>query len=136
MKVNSFTLLFGFLVTLLVTEAIEKGDIISQHNFDGSAEKTYWSASLGPLVQLVTTDRGNQALRIERNQPNSASTWVTVSLPAFTLSGSQIRIRALVKAVNISIPPNSWNGIKVMLHTQGPSGDNYPQQNLPQGTFD
>ncbi|CAF0784377.1 unnamed protein product [Adineta ricciae] len=136
MKLNSFTLLFSFLVTLLVTEAIEKGDIISQHNFDGSAEQTYWSASLGPLVQLVTTDRGNQALRIERNQPNGASIWATVSLPAFTLSGSKIRIRALAKAVNISTPPKPWNGIKVMLHTQGPSGDNYLQQNQPQGTFD
>jgi hypothetical protein len=135
MKVNCFTLLLGLLTTCAVVNAIDKGDIVLQHNFDGSAEEATWSTFLGPFVQLVPTDRGNQALRIARNLTNGPSTWLTIPLPVFVLRGCKIRIQANVKAKNISAPPNSWNGIKIMIHTQGPSSNNYPQQNLPQGTF-
>ncbi|CAF3340010.1 unnamed protein product [Rotaria sp. Silwood2] len=116
--------------------AINRGDIIVQHNFDGTFQRLYWNKTLGPLVKLVITNRRNNALYIERKQQESPSTLVSISLPAATLRGCKIRIKAVVKADKISVPPNPWNGIKIMLYMTGPSGDSYPQQNLPQGTFD
>ena len=136
MRVNSFILSLVLLTTYHAVDALNKGDIVLQHNFDGPVEQAVWNPFLGPLVQLVITDRGNQALRIQRSLITAGSTWVIIPLPAFTLRGYKIRIQANVKAENISAPPNSWNGIKIMLHTTGPNSDNYPQQNLPQGTFD
>ncbi|CAF0860482.1 unnamed protein product [Adineta steineri] len=136
MKVSYFILLLILLTTYTVIDAFDRGDIILQHNFDGPDEEAIWKKFLNPLIQLVTTDRGDQALRIERNLPNSPSTSISIPLPALALCGYKIRIQANIKAANISIPPNSWNGIKIMLHTKGLSGDNYPQQNLPRSTFD
>ncbi|CAF3387030.1 unnamed protein product [Rotaria socialis] len=136
MKVTCFVLLLTLLTACVIVSAINKGDIIVQHNFDGITEQATWNKVLGPLVQLVTTERGSTALRTDRKQLDSPSTWVQITLPASTLRGCKIRIQAAVKAENISVPPNSWNGIKIMLHTKGSSGDTYPQQNLPQGTFD
>jgi endoglucanase len=135
MKVDCFAFLLTLLTSSAVVNGLNKGDIILQHNFDGTAEQTIWNLTLGPLIQLVTTDRGNQALRIERKQQNGSSTTVPIQLPAFTLRGCKIRIQALVKAENVTTPPNSWNGIKIMLYTKDSKGENYPQQNLPQGTF-
>jgi endoglucanase len=135
MNASWFALLLVFLTTYAVVDALDRGDVIAKHNFDGPVEQAIWNKTLGPLVQLAATDKGNQALRITRNQPSSPSTWAFIQLPAFTLRGYKIRIQAIVKAEYISVPPNSWNGIKIMLQTQGPSGNTYPQQNLPQGTF-
>lgn len=131
-----FLLIFTSLKVLLLTDALNRGDIIIQHNFDGELEQITWNNNLGSLIQLVTTERGSKALRLERKQLDASSTWVPISLPAAILSGYKIRIQAVVKAQNITVPPNSWNGIKIMLHTKGLSQDNYPQQDLPRGTFD
>ena len=136
MKVNCIFALVALLTACVAVDALNRGDLILQHNFDGPTEQAIWNPFIGSLIQLVTTDRANQALRIERNQLNSPSTWVPIPLPALVLRGCKIRIQAVVKAVNITEPPKPWNGINIMLHTQRPSGDNYPQQNLPQGTFD
>lgn len=134
MEISTLITLLTIFATL--ANAISRGDIIFQHSFDGSAEQAIWYPFLGPLVQLVNTDRGSQALRIERNRANSSSTWIFRELQFQTLLGCKIRIQAVVKAENVSQAPKPWNGIKIMLHTQAMSGDNYPQQNLPQGSFD
>ncbi|CAF1100787.1 unnamed protein product, partial [Didymodactylos carnosus] len=135
MKIHCFGLLLSFLATCSVVGAFEKGDVVVQHDFEGITASEMWNTELGPLVQLVANDKGGQALRIERKLDTAPSTMVRIELPAQSLRGSKIRIKATVKAENISAPPSSWNGIKVMLNTQGPSGNNWPQQNLPQGTF-
>ncbi|CAF1531791.1 unnamed protein product [Adineta ricciae] len=137
MKLANCTLLCLLLVTVFVAnQALDRGDIILEHDFDGSKKQIYWKGFLGSLIQLVTTDRGNQALRIEQYQKNALTAWVALPLPVSIISGCKIRIQTIVKAENISLPPNIWNGIKVMLQIQAPSGDNYPQQNLLQGTFE
>ena len=46
-------------------------------------------------------------------------------------------LRAVVKAEDVSEPPNSWNGIKVMLVIETTSGaKQYPQIQIPTGIFD
>ena len=72
MRVNCFALLLACLTTYTIVDAIDKGDIILQHNFDGPAEEAIWNKFLGPLIQLETTDRGNKALRIDRKLSTSS----------------------------------------------------------------
>ena len=134
-KSNSIAFLLVFLITYTVVSSIKIGDIILQHSFDGTAEEATWNRTLGPLIQLVPTERGNKALRIERKQQNGSSTMIPLPLPVFALRGYKIRIQVDVKAANISTPPNAWNGIKIMLYSAGLNGSNYPQFNMPQGTF-
>lgn len=52
------------------------------------------------------------------------------------LRGTQIHVRARIKAENVAKPPNSWNGIKCMIHTFSENGDTWDQENDVYGTFD
>jgi hypothetical protein len=113
--------------------AFEKGETFFKSDFEGETAAKTWDVKPNPLVQLAPVVNGT-ALRIERKE--GESTMVRVALPAEQLRGSKIRIQARVKAENVSAPPNPWNGIKVMLNTQSAGGQSWPQQNLPQGTFD
>jgi len=57
-------------------------------------------------------------------------------LPIETLRGTRLRLSASVKAQEVSAPLQSWNGIKVMLKIERPSGTSWPQLLMPQGSFD
>lgn len=62
--------------------------------------------------------------------------WVRLSLPEILVAGNSLSIKVKVKAENVTVPPHSYNGIKVMIKNQTPWGYDYPQVNLPQGSFD
>ncbi|MDR1964326.1 MAG: glycoside hydrolase family 5 protein, partial [Planctomycetaceae bacterium] len=49
---------------------------------------------------------------------------------------TRLKITARVKADRVTAPPNSWNGIKVMLVLDTPEGKRWLQQNNLFGTFD
>lgn len=57
-------------------------------------------------------------------------------LPVDTLRGQRVFLSADVKIANISPKPNAWNGVKVMLVMDTPSGRTYPQADIPVGTRD
>ena len=64
------------------------------------------------------------------------ATALRAKLPLGSLRGTRVRVEAMVRAEAVSQPPNPWNGIKVMLHTTSPAGDQWQQQNSVFGTFD
>lgn len=137
MKINHFAVLLMILTAYTAVKVIEKDDIVLQHYFDGPDEEKFWKPYFRPAVKLDTLDGNNRVLCIHHNSNSSSSTYLKIPLQASTLRDSKLRIQANVKAENITKPPKAWNGIKIMLSTQGPSSSsNNPQQNLPYGTFD
>ncbi len=115
-------------------QAVKKGEVVFQHSFEAAETLATWGALANPRVQLAAEGLG-KALQVERIEVTAPSTLLQVELPATRLRGCKITIEARVRAENVSVPPASWNGIKVMLHTRAPGGDTWPQQNLPSGTF-
>jgi hypothetical protein len=61
---------------------------------------------------------------------------VRLELPLEKLRGTRLQCRAMVKAENVTPPPKPWNGVKFMLHLNGPGGQQWLQQNEVSGTFD
>lgn len=57
-------------------------------------------------------------------------------LPVEKIAGTQVQVTAMVKAENVVKPPQVYNGIKCMIHTKSPSGDQWRQQDNLYGTFD
>ena len=57
-------------------------------------------------------------------------------LPLERLRNRFVFLDAEVKAADVGSKPNSWNGIKVMVHLETPAGSQWPQAELPTGTFD
>lgn len=90
-------------------------------------------AGAPPAASLVD-DNGNQVLRVHLDQTGSAM--VAFDLDPATLAGRTIQLQARIKAEDVDMPPQDWSGIKVMLHTNGPSGAQWSNPNEVFGTFD
>lgn len=60
----------------------------------------------------------------------------TFLLQVARMRGATVRGSASVKAENVSVRPDSWNGIKFMLAIETPGGKSWPQAPLDVGTFD
>lgn len=61
---------------------------------------------------------------------------IQIPLPIEKLRGNRVFVGADVRGESISDRPNAWNGVKVMLVIQTPSGTRYPQPEIPVGSFD
>jgi len=85
--------------------------------------------------RLVAGYRGSQSLLIELAEPGSRSRRFAMAAEQF--EDRFATLRATVKAEGVSRPPQSWNGIKVMLVLEMADGARqYPQIQMPAGTFD
>lgn len=110
---------------------IETAPLLATDYFDDANVASRWS---GGTYTLVTRNTG-KALEIT-NPSASASNVISTTLPCASIRGRSITLRALVKATGVSLPPNSWNGIKAMLTITSPSGTTSPQLTIGSGTFD
>jgi endoglucanase len=91
------------------------------------------SKNTGQSGQIVKGYQGTPSLLLERSGVGSKVR--SFSLPAKKITGQAVTLRAQVKAEAVSQPPQSWNGIKVMLVLELGDGKQYPQLALPAGTF-
>jgi hypothetical protein len=85
--------------------------------------------------RVVTGYKGTPSLMIETEDPGGRAVR-SIPLPAERLAGQFVSLSAVVRAENVSEKPNHWNGIKVMLVLHVGEGRQYPQIDLPVGTFD
>ncbi len=61
---------------------------------------------------------------------------IRARLPLDKLRGTLVRVECRVKAEKVAQPPQPYNGVKCMLHTIAPGGQNWRQKNGVWGTFD
>jgi endoglucanase len=102
-----------------------------------------WSNHLDSLADLQTGSGGgeltpepgrNNVLVITNGDP--AQTVVrTFTLPTEILRGRFVFLGAEVKSENVSAKPKSWNGIKLMARIDTPDGPQWPQAEMPTGSF-
>ncbi len=92
------------------------------HNLSGSGQ--------GRLAPGKT----GKSLFIELDTPGTLTRKFV--LDASMLAGKYITLRASAKAADVSAPPNPWNGIKVMLVLNCGGANQYPQIDMPVGTFE
>ncbi|MBN2137810.1 MAG: cellulase family glycosylhydrolase [Sedimentisphaerales bacterium] len=84
--------------------------------------------------ELSAGFEAGRGLFIERGEAGTSVR--TFELDAGAFDDRFARLEAVVRAEDVSEPPNSWNGIKVMLVLESESGGRqYPQIRIPRGTF-
>ena len=99
-----------------------------QETFDGTAGG--WPRE----VRMQVPGRGTVLhISVAPGAPNPGRT-VARSVPVDTFRGKRVFFGADVKTADISRKPNSWNGVKVMMIIETPSGKSYPQPEIPDGT--
>ena len=86
------------------------------------------------LVQVPGRGRAVH-ISVVPGTPASGRT-IVLPLPVEKLRGQRVFFGADVKTANVSPKPNSWNGVKVMMILETPSGKSYPQAEIPDGTLE
>ncbi len=117
-----------YVLTMLITSAlaVEAAGVLNE-SFAPADSLQRWQGSAGRLQ--------DSALVIRSDDPKSS---VNRRLPidGKDIAGRLITVRARVRASGVTKPPRSWNGIKVMLILELDGGRQYPQLDIPHGTFD
>jgi len=106
--------------------------VVLDETFDTATARERWSG--GPAHW--TEEPGRGTVLVIRNDDAGKSVTVRRDLDVRALAGRIVTIRADVCARNVSRPPKSWNGIKVMLVLGFAKGQQYPQLEIPDGTFE
>jgi len=95
--------------------------------------------SWGPAqdaVRIDMDDAGSRVLLVERPaEAGQGSTGVRRELPIDEVRGRRLVCTARVKAEDVAKPPHPWSGVKFMVHIAAPGGDQWPQRDLPFGTY-
>ncbi len=112
------------------------GDVAFREDFEGAEALQRWRGASSPGVHATTGFRGGQALMVEAAVESAGNRSVSIPLAVEPLRGARLQCRAMIKAEQVSPPPQPWNGIKFMLHLRGPAGQQWLQQDGVSGTFD
>ncbi len=112
------------------------GEVILRTDFSAADALAQWQAVKQSGVSLDKKgDR--QMVRIEQPAAGEQrSVSIRRALPVDRLRGVRVAVEARCSAEGVSDPPRPWNGIKCMIHTVGPSGPKWQQQNNVSGTFE
>jgi hypothetical protein len=103
-----------------------------------------WSNKLANSADLANSD-GSGGIASESGSGGAlffnvinatASSTRTFALPVERLRGRFVFLGADVKAESVSAKPSPWNGIKVMVRIDTPAGAQWPQPEIPAGSFD
>jgi lysophospholipase L1-like esterase len=86
-------------------------------------------------VPKVTQEGGHSVA--EFSSPTTAGLASIANLNVSPLAGHDITIRTRIKADSISPKPHDWNGVKLTLRIEDPSGKrDYPDHRMPVGSYD
>lgn len=110
--------------------AADKSPIVSL-DFESQERLEYASGGAGRLVEGY---RGSRSLLVEKDEAEDSAVR-RFRLPASRLAGRLVTMEAMVRAEGVGKPPNSWNGVKVMLVLKVEDGTEYPQLDVGHGTF-
>lgn len=91
--------------------------------------------SAAEVVYTNTFDDRDGALTVRIPAQGVKSDLLPLSLDIEQLRGRGVFFGAEVEGTDISQKPKSWNGVKVMLVIETPSGKRHPQATIPVGTF-
>jgi hypothetical protein len=112
-------------------------EAVFEEDFEDAAGGPVWEAMDQPGASLIRDPSGSRCLFIERPATQTkGNLTVRARLPLDRVKGSRVRVEAMVRAEDVALPPEPWNGIECMLHTVSPAGQNWQQKNGVYGSFD
>ena len=123
LRTAAASLLFGCAVRAGDAAPLPKGHVVFAAHFDAADALAAWGGA-GRL------EAGALAVESAGSGANAV-----IALPAQALRGHTLLCAARVKAENVSAKPRPWNGIKFMLIIEGPEGKEWPQAEIPVGSF-
>ncbi len=124
--------IFIIFCAAITAHAAEVGDTIFREAFTADAMPAGATVSNSEYVR-VHDGSLEVTLPADGRERNAC---MTIPLPVEEYRGLRVRVKARVKAEDVAVPPNPWNGIKVMLVLDAPHGKQWLQKDGLHGTFD
>ena len=116
--------------------AVQVGEVVFQADFNAANALEDWQGAGQKGVRLVEGERPSRCVAIERPvEQGTGHCSIRFKLPIERLRGTRVRVECLAKAESVAKPPQTYNGVKCMLHTVSPAGQHWLQQNGVWGTF-
>ncbi len=121
--------LYRFLVCLVVLSLVAgsvRGQEVVNKDFDGFLDGPGQFTDIpghGRVWQVTNDSAQKSAIR-------------SLPLPVEAIHGRPILVNADILADQVSVKPLMWNGIKLMAHIEYPGGEEWPQADIPVGTYD
>jgi len=114
----------------------KKGDLVYKSNFSDPAERAKWSTA--PFAAWVPEGKdGKTVLKVtvpSTEKPGHHKISMPIDLKPY--QGMQLYLTCKAKAKNVTKAPQSYNGVKWMLHYKSPAREFWGNQNDVHGTFD
>lgn len=124
----------GFLAsppTVLFGAAAAPTETVLGTDFEDTKEIQHWRGK----VTVSSGFQSRTSLLITNDQASQSST-VTRILDVDSLRGRTVRCSAMIRGEGVSVKPNAWNGVKLMMIVQSADGSEYPQAEIGTGNFD
>jgi aryl-phospho-beta-D-glucosidase BglC (GH1 family) len=129
-------LAFCFSALFAQEKTLKVGDIVFKNNFDTETDRALWSKA-SYATWIKEGKDGGTVLKVDLGSNEAkGSHLVQQVLNLSNLRGMKVLFECEVKADNVSKPPQSYNGLKVMFHSKDASGDHWNNQGNIYGSFD
>ncbi len=119
---------FAFVLLLLVAfastvrAAPRVGDVVLRADFEEADALSKWRVD-GPGHAQIVSAGGSKSMLVQTR--GKASQLARLALPVDRIQGTRVTVSGRVRGQDVEKPPQTYNGVKLMLHTTGPSGDTY-----------
>ncbi len=118
-------------------QAASVGTVLLRTDFDQKETLGEWTGLEAPKARWVQMDQGGGCLLVELPAADGAKSWyVRRPLPVEQIRGTKLGVQCRIRADRVAKPPQTWNGVKCMVHTLSPSGPRWRHPSQLWGTFD
>jgi hypothetical protein len=123
-------------ISLAAVTPARQGEMVLHATFDRPDALAAWQASAGGRAALVEGGDRHPSKVLAVESPSAAGKVLRLPLPVQRLRGMRLTLSAMVRAEHVAKPPAEWNGVKLMLITESPTGPTYTSPTGIYGTFD
>lgn len=113
------------------------GVVLLKTDFSKKEGLGEWTGLEASKARWVQVDPSGGCLMVELPAAEGAKSWyVRRALPVEQIRGTKLGVECRIRAEAVAQPPQTWNGVKCMVHTVSPTGPQWRHPSQLWGTFD
>lgn len=118
-------------------EPLPVGTILFQSDFSQKGALSEWTGAEEPTARWVQMENAGGCLLVELPAEGGArSYYLRKALPVEKIRGVRLGVECRIRADKVAQPPQSWNGVKCMVHTISPQEPKWYHPSQLWGSFD
>ncbi|MCS7306845.1 MAG: glycoside hydrolase family 5 protein [Thermoguttaceae bacterium] len=113
------------------------GTVLLKTDFSQKEGLAEWTGLDASKARWVQEEPSGGCLLVELSAAEGRKSWyVRRALPVEQIRGTKLGVQCRIRADRVAQPPQTWNGVKCMVHTVSPTGPRWHHPSQLWGTFD